>query len=83
MVPGTVVKVECSKPEYLKKGSSEVTCTSGADFTHKKEPQCSMLGRIIFARAGEPQAMARAQTQTRILDFKALDALGVLTYLCR
>jgi len=46
VVPGTVVEVTCSDSEALNKGSSKVTCTSGTEFTHSKEPSCSIPGKF-------------------------------------
>ncbi|XP_063692874.1 uncharacterized protein LOC134824828 [Bolinopsis microptera] len=43
--PGTVVEVTCSDPEALNKGSNEVTCTIGTEFTFSKEPCCFNLGK--------------------------------------
>ena len=41
---GTVVEVACSYSDAVNKGSSEVTCTSGTDFTFSKEPSCLITG---------------------------------------
>ena len=43
---GTVVEVTCSNSEALIKGSSKVTCSSGSEFTHLKEPSCSIPGKL-------------------------------------
>ena len=41
---GTVVEVTCSNSEYVKKGSSELTCKTGKIFTFSVEPSCSIPG---------------------------------------
>ena len=46
VVSGTKVEVTCSDSEALNKGSSKVTCTSGTEFTHSKEPSCSIPGKL-------------------------------------
>ena len=43
--PGTVVEVTCSDSGALNKGSNEVTCTTGKEFTFLKEPCCFNLGK--------------------------------------
>ena len=43
--PGTVVEVTCSNPDAVIKGSNRITCTIGTDFTHSKEPSCSIPGK--------------------------------------
>ena len=41
VAPGTVVEVTCSEPlQSLKRGSNELTCTSGTDFDYVAEPKC-------------------------------------------
>ena len=47
VAPETVVEVTCSDSEALNKGSSKVTCNSGTEFTHSKEPSCSIPGKTI------------------------------------
>ena len=47
----TVVEVTCSDSRALKRGSSQVTCTSETVFTYSKEPFCVDLGKnqiIVF-----------------------------------
>ena len=44
--PGTMVEVTCSDSGALNKGSSKVTCASGTEFTHSKEPSCSIRGKL-------------------------------------
>ena len=41
---GTVVEVTCSYSDAVNEGDSEVTCTTGTDFTFSKEPSCSIPG---------------------------------------
>ncbi|KAL5247466.1 hypothetical protein ACHWQZ_G019369 [Mnemiopsis leidyi] len=41
VAPGTVVEVTCSNSDAVNEGSSEVTCTTGTDFTFSKEPKCT------------------------------------------
>ena len=45
VIPGSVAEVSCLESKALKKGSSEVTCTSGTEFTFKfNEPECIIPG---------------------------------------
>ena len=44
VIQGTVVEVTCSHFDAVNEGSSEVTCTTGRDFTFAKEPSCSIPG---------------------------------------
>ena len=47
VVPGTVVEVNCFKSGALNKGSSEVTCTSGTEFSFEfNEPECIKTGIV-------------------------------------
>jgi hypothetical protein len=48
VVPGTAVTVKCSDSEALIKGSSEVTCSSGTDFSYSREPSCSKIGEYLM-----------------------------------
>ena len=41
----TVVEVTCSDSGALKRGSSEVTCTSENVFTYSKKPSCVDIGK--------------------------------------
>ena len=41
---GTVVELTCSYSDAVFEGSSEVTCTSGTDFTFSEEPNCKIPG---------------------------------------
>ena len=41
---GTVVEITCSNSDAVNGGSSEVTCTTGTDFTFSIEPSCSIAG---------------------------------------
>ena len=42
--PGNVVEVTCSNSDAVNKGSNQVTCTIGTDFTFSEEPSCSIPG---------------------------------------
>ena len=46
--PGTVVEVTCSDSEHVNKGSSSITCITGAIFAFSEEPICSLPG-VYFA----------------------------------
>ena len=47
VVPGTVVEVNCFKSGALNKGSSEVTCTTGTEFSFEfNEPECINTGIV-------------------------------------
>ena len=39
------MQVKCSNSDAIIKGSSEVTCKTGTDFTFSEEPSCSVLGK--------------------------------------
>ena len=39
------MEVTCSASDAVNKGSSEVTCKTGTDFTFSEEPSCSVLGK--------------------------------------
>jgi hypothetical protein len=44
VVPGTVVEVTCSELGALSKGSSQVTCVMGTEFSYSEGPSCSKPG---------------------------------------
>ena len=47
VVPGTVMEVNCVESSALNKGSSEVTCTSGTEFSFEfNEPECINTGIV-------------------------------------
>ena len=46
VVTGTVVEVTCSDLQALNKGSINVTCTSGNEFSFVKRPSCSRPGNL-------------------------------------
>ena len=41
---GTVVEVSCITSDAFNKGSNEVTCKGGMDFSFLTEPRCSIQG---------------------------------------
>ena len=41
---GIVVEVTCTEAHAVNEGDSEVTCTTGTDFTFTTEPSCSIPG---------------------------------------
>ena len=46
------MEVTCSYSDAVNEGDSEVTCTSGTDFTFSKEPRCSIQGLLISLNKG-------------------------------
>ena len=42
--PGTVVEVKCSDPAALNRGSSQLTCKTGKQFTSREKPGCDTPG---------------------------------------
>ena len=48
VIKSTVIDVSCSDPVKKNKGSSQVTCNSGTEFTHQTEPSCVYIGKFYF-----------------------------------
>ena len=43
---GTIVEVTCSYYDAVNKGSSEVTCIAGRNFTFSEKPRCTIPGNL-------------------------------------